>query len=224
MGQEALVTGCAIDLRPEDEIVDTIAPGPSPTDLVKGMRVKKVMAQLQARGSRNPVLQQQLKSATSSAESKAKSGHVVVVFASAQEGGLKNLRGPLTFAARQSLPIIFVLGNNPWSKKRREHKNLKAQKEGLTSITVDGNDVVAVYRVAHEALERVRQAGGPVLIEGKTYRQDGRSPVAVERDPLVRMEEYLAAKGLFSLRWKNSLVRKLTRELATAVDHHSAFN
>jgi pyruvate dehydrogenase E1 component alpha subunit len=140
-----------------------------------------------------------------------------LVFTSAMEGGLKNLRGPLTFAARQSLPMIFVVENNPWSEKLREHKNLKAQREGLTNITVDGNDVVAVYRVAHEALERVRQAGGPVLIEGKTYRQDGRSPVPGERDPLVRMEQYLAAKGLFSLRWKNSLVRKLTRELASAV-------
>ena len=34
---------------------------------------------------------------------------------------------------------------------------LKAQRDGLTSITVDGNDVVAVYRVAYESLERVRQ-------------------------------------------------------------------
>jgi TPP-dependent pyruvate/acetoin dehydrogenase alpha subunit len=218
MGQEALITGCAIDLRPGDEVVDTVAPGPSPAALLNGTRVKEVVAQLQARSSQNPARQQLLTSATTSAEAnKAKNDSVVVVFASAMEGGLKNLRGALTSAARQSLPMIFVVENNPWSEKLREHKNLKAQRQGLTSIAVDGNDVVAVYRVAHEALERVRQAGGPVLIEGKTFRHDGRSPVAVERDPLVRMEQYLAAKGLFSLRWKNSLVRKLTRELATAV-------
>jgi TPP-dependent pyruvate/acetoin dehydrogenase alpha subunit len=218
MGQEALITGCAIDLRPGDEVVDIVAPGPSPAALLNGTRIKDIVAQLEVRSSHNPAPQQQLKSATTSAEAnKAKHGSVVVVFASTMEGGIKNLRGPLTFAARQSLPMIFVVENNPWSAKAREHKNLKAQREGLTSITVDGNDVVAVYRVAHEALERVRQAGGPVLIEGKTYRLDGRNPVSGERDPLVRMEQYLAAKGLFSLRWKDSLVRKLTRELATAV-------
>jgi TPP-dependent pyruvate/acetoin dehydrogenase alpha subunit len=218
MGQEALITGCAIDLRSGDEVVDTVAPRPSPAALLNGTRVKEIVAQLEARSSQTPAPQQQLTSAITSAEAnKAKKGNVVLVFTSAMEGGLKNLRGPLTFAARQSLPMIFVVENNPWSEKLREHKNLKAQREGLTNITVDGNDVVAVYRVAHEALERVRQAGGPVLIEGKTYRQDGRSPVPGERDPLVRMEQYLAAKGLFSLRWKNSLVRKLTRELATAV-------
>jgi hypothetical protein len=34
--------------------------------------------------------------------------------------------------------------------------------------------VVAVYRVAYESLERVRQGGGPVLIEAKPYRQTKR--------------------------------------------------
>src|ERR1700761_6548695 len=160
IGQEALITGCTIDLRPEDAIVDTIAPGPSPTDLVRGTRVKKILARLEARQSRNPTLEEQLKNASSS---NAKSGHAVVVFASAKEGGLRKLQGPLTFAIRQSLPAIFVVENNPWSETRSktrsnklpERNRLKAHREGLTSITVDGNDVVAVYRVSHEALERV---------------------------------------------------------------------
>ncbi len=159
MGQEALITGCAIDLRPGDEVVDTVAPGPSPAALLNGTRVKEIVAQLQARSSQNPARQQLLTSATTSAEAnKAKNDSVVVVFASAMEGGLKNLRGALTSAARQSLPMIFVVENNPWSEKLREHKNLKAQRQGLTSIAVDGNDVVAVYRVAHES-SRARAPG-----------------------------------------------------------------
>ena len=61
----------------------------------------------------------------------------------------------LKFAARRSLPIIFVVENNPWTtvagyqeRNGREHPALKTQIKGLTAITVDGNDVVAVYRVA----------------------------------------------------------------------------
>ena len=40
----------------------------------------------------------------------------------------------------------------------------------LPGITVDGNDVVAVYRAARTAVERARRGWGPTLIEVKTYR------------------------------------------------------
>jgi TPP-dependent pyruvate/acetoin dehydrogenase alpha subunit len=76
---------------------------------------------------------------------------------------------------------------------------------------------VAVYRVAYESLERVRRGGGPVLVEGKTYRRDGQALVSTERDPLNHMERYLAAKRLFSTRWKNGIIQQFSRELDAAV-------
>jgi pyruvate dehydrogenase E1 component alpha subunit len=127
----------------------------------------------------------------------------------------------LKSAARGSLPILFVVENNPWagshSRNGRVDLTLKAPRAGLTSITVDGNDVVAVYRVAYESLERVRQGGGPVLVEGKTYRQDGQAPLSIERDPLTHMERYLKRKGLFTTRWKNQVVHRFSRELDAAI-------
>jgi TPP-dependent pyruvate/acetoin dehydrogenase alpha subunit len=90
---------------------------------------------------------------------------------------------------------------------------LKAQTDGLTTITVDGNDVVAVYRVAYESLERVRRGGGAVLIEAKPYRQHGQVLLNTERDPLTHMEQYLTAKKLFTTRWKNGIAQQFSREL-----------
>jgi TPP-dependent pyruvate/acetoin dehydrogenase alpha subunit len=144
---------------------------------------------------------------------KEQNNNVVVVFSSATT--VAGLRAVLKVASARSLPIIFVVENNPWGGKDRKGRNLKLDAKGLTRITVDGNDVVAVYRVAYESLERVRQGGGPVLIEGKPYRQDGKSSMRSERDPLVHMEEYLAAKRLFTQRWKDQLVQRFSKELAS---------
>jgi 2-oxoisovalerate dehydrogenase E1 component alpha subunit len=40
----------------------------------------------------------------------------------------------------------------------------------MPGVTVDGNDLLEVYRVAQEAVERARNGGGPTLVEAKTYR------------------------------------------------------
>jgi 2-oxoisovalerate dehydrogenase E1 component len=84
---------------------------------------------------------------------------------------------------------------------------------------------VAVYRVAYESVERVRQGGGPVLVEGKPYRlylpakrRVANSPAwRRERDPLIHMERYLKTKGLFTPRWKDQMVQEFSRKLDAAV-------
>ena len=40
---------------------------------------------------------------------------------------------------------------------------------GFPEISVDGNDAIAVYRVAQEAIERARCGGGATLIDAQTY-------------------------------------------------------
>ena len=88
----------------------------------------------------------------------------------------------------------------------------------MTGISVDGNDVVAVYRVAYESLDRVRKGDGPVMIEGKTYSEAnrGKRSKPVERDPLIHMERYLRAKKLLKPSWKKQLAEEFTKELKRA--------
>jgi pyruvate dehydrogenase E1 component alpha subunit len=77
---------------------------------------------------------------------------------------------------------------------------------------VDGNDILAVYAAAKEAVDRARAGGGPTLIECVTYRmamhttaddpKRYRSDAEVEewrrKDPIPRFQSYLIAKGLLS--------------------------
>jgi pyruvate dehydrogenase E1 component alpha subunit len=76
---------------------------------------------------------------------------------------------------------------------------------------VDGNDVLAVYRATRQALERARSGNGPTFIECLTYRMGDhttaddaeryRSPGEVAawaaRDPILRLERFMAARGLW---------------------------
>jgi TPP-dependent pyruvate/acetoin dehydrogenase alpha subunit len=237
LGQEAIAAGCAIDLRPQDTVA--VASHDSIVSLVKGVALSDVVAGMYGRPSTVGWAAQNIigaESRTASgqgelyraagnvalASKREDNGNVVVVFSSAAATASESWRQALKIAARRGLPIIFVVENNPWAGTQTKNGmgklTLKAQTDGLTSITVDGNDVVAVYRVAYESLERVRRGGGAVLIEAKPYRQHGQVLLNTERDPLTHMERYLTAKKLFTTRWKNGIAQQFSRELGDAVE------
>ena len=46
----------------------------------------------------------------------------------------------------------------------------RAEAYGFPGITVDGNDIVAVWRVTQESIHRARSGAGPTLIECRTWR------------------------------------------------------
>ena len=235
MGQEAIATGCVIDLRPQDTIA--LAPHDSIAGMIKGVALSDIVARLYARRSSGEssniigptsVAGEQLQAATRVAlANKQKNNNAVVVAFTSRKAttGASAAAGyweeALKFAVRRSLPIVFVVENNPWTAAHARNGSgdlaLKSQRDGLTSITVDGNDVVAVYRVAHESLERVRNGGGPVLVEGKTYRPAGQPLLGTERDPLTHMERYLKTKRLFNPRWKNQLAHEFSQKLEAAL-------
>jgi pyruvate dehydrogenase E1 component alpha subunit len=236
LGQEAIAVGCAIDLRPEDTVA--VASHDSIVSLVKGAGLSNVVAQMYDRPSTAGWAAQNIigpSSRTGSgqddlytvarnvalASKREADGKVVMVFSSAAATASESWRQALKIAARRSLPIMFVVENNSWaatqSKNGTGNLARKAQTDGLTTITVDGNDVVAVYRVAYESLERMRRGAGAVLVEAKPYRRHGQVLRNGERDPLTHMEQYLTAKKLFTTRWKNGIAQQFSRELGAAV-------
>ena len=150
----------------------------------------------------------------------------MVAFADMATAALGCWHEALALAAKKSLPIIFVVEDNPWtdlaSSTVSGDSTEKARNYGFPIIAVDANDVVAVYRVAYESVERVRQGGGPVLVEAKPYRLSSPTKRHVatwrrERDPLAHMERYLKAKGLFTSRWKDQVVQEFSQKLDAAV-------
>lgn len=121
-----------------------------------------------------------------------KTRNATVVFAANGDG--EAWRNALEAARAHSLPIIFV-STIDLAKEERNHaqRNPKlAPGTELPQITVDGHDVVAIYRVAHEAIERARRDRGPTLIECAEYRLRARK----HNDPVANMEAYLKAKNL----------------------------
>jgi 2-oxoisovalerate dehydrogenase E1 component len=94
----------------------------------------------------------------------------------------------LNFAGIQNAPIVFVCENNLYATATpiymaTANTNIasKSASYGFPGIRVDGNDVVAVWQAAGEAVQRARSGGGPTLIEAVTYRQMGHQ----EGDPVV---------------------------------------
>lgn len=94
----------------------------------------------------------------------------------------------LNLAGAFDAPAVFVCENNLYATAtalKNVTKNpeiaSRAAAYGIPGIAVDGNDVVAVWAAANEAISRARSGGGPTLIEAKTYRTVGHH----EGDPLT---------------------------------------
>jgi len=141
----------------------------------------------------------------------------------------------LNFAGVFRTPNVFVCLNNQFAismpRERQTASATIAQKAvayGFPGVQVDGNDVLAVYAAAREALANARAGGGPTLIEAFTYRMGdhttsddaGRYRAKEEvlewerKDPLLRFRLYLGRKGL----WNEAYEKTVQEEAAAFVE------
>src|SRR5690349_3933692 len=168
-------------------------------------------------------------------------GDDVVVMAYFGDGATSegDFHEALNFAGVWHVPVVFVCQNNQWAisvplKKQTNSKTIaqKALAYGLPGIQVDGNDVLAVYAAAREAIERARAGDGPTLIECVTYRlgvhttaddptkyRTAEEVAEWERkDPLTRFGAYLQKKNLLD----DGLDESADAEIAAAVQRFEA--
>jgi 2-oxoisovalerate dehydrogenase E1 component len=142
-------------------------------------------------------------------------GQVVLAFFG--DGGINQgtVHEALNMGAVWSLPVVYLCENNLYAMStpiretcRLEDLGDRAGTYGMPGVVVDGNDYFAVREAAEQAAERARNAGGPTLIEAKTYRFLGHSRGDLRvyrskeeeegwraRDPLPRMRDRLIADG-----------------------------
>ena len=122
----------------------------------------------------------------------------------------------LNLASIWKLPIVFACENNNYgiSMSQSRHQAIKDVADrgaayGIPGVVVDGNDVLAVYEAASEAIARARKGQGPTLIECKTYRQRGHfegdpgsykpkeeQAAWLKKDPLPRFRTFLLENGM----------------------------
>ncbi|MDO8617252.1 MAG: thiamine pyrophosphate-dependent dehydrogenase E1 component subunit alpha [Dehalococcoidia bacterium] len=128
-----------------------------------------------------------------------------------------DLHEAMNFAGVHKVPVIFVCENNQFAISVRwrnqaaiENASLRAQGYGFPGVTVDGNDLLAVYGAAREAVARARRGEGATFIECKTYRlvphtsddDDRRYRTREEveewskKDPLPRFAAWLKEQGI----------------------------
>ncbi len=144
----------------------------------------------------------------------------------------------LNLAGIKKAPIVFFLSNNQWAistprsvQSAASSFALRAAGYGFEGVQVDGNDVMAVYDVAVAAVERARAGGGPTLIEADTYRMGFhnttdnpskyRDPKEYEaaraRDPIERVQKYLASLGLWDQKREAQMTEEVRQENEAAL-------
>lgn len=122
----------------------------------------------------------------------------------------------LNLAGVTRAPVVFFLQNNGWaiSTPRSAQTAARTLAErapgyGVEGVLVDGNDLLAVHQETAAAVARARAGGGPTLVESLTWRagahntaddptryvEPGEEREWADRDPVVRVERYLRARG-----------------------------
>ncbi len=234
VGQEATATGVCAHLRRSDVVFSTHR-GHGHA-LAKGVQPKELMAELfgrvtgcsQGRGGSmhlfapevglmgtSGIVGPSILQAAGAAYSfkLLKNDGVAVAFFG--DGAANNgaFHEGLNMAAIWKLPVLFVCENNQYATEvpfsyssGNPSVAERGRTAGLSAQEVDGNDVLAVYSAAEEAVARARTREGATLLECKTYRTrphaEGmgdfsyRTREEVEdwkaRDPIVRLRERIA--------------------------------
>jgi pyruvate dehydrogenase E1 component alpha subunit len=148
----------------------------------------------------------------------------------------------LNLASIWNLPVIYIIENNLYGMSMAVNKAVKidrladrAKAYNIPGIVMDGNDVIAVYDAVSEAVEKVRNGEGPILIESLTYRWRGHSRSDArayrtreeeaewrEKCPIKRFKERLISEGLLTEEEFKELQKKVDDDLNNAVEFAKA--
>ncbi len=216
-GREAVTVGVATDLLPEDTIVS--APLDFLASFIKGVPLAQIFTSLYtcsvSPGKAHPApAGPNIATATALANKTDKNNKIAVAFSG---DGLASWHDAMQVAGARELPMIFVCQTSfqtePLNMNAQaggaEELPLHAQDYGFPAIPVDGNDVVAVYRVAIESIAHARRSHVPTLIECKRWNAG---------DPILNMESYLIGKGLFTEEFKRQVSTGFSKELDSAIE------
>jgi pyruvate dehydrogenase E1 component alpha subunit len=263
IGQEASATGSCLALRPDDAITSTHR-GHGHC-IGKGADLTRMMAELLAKetgycrgrgGSMhiadvatgnlgaNGIVAGGIPIAAGAALAYRLRGEdrVVACFfgdGAANEGAFHEA---VNLAAIWKLPVVFICENNKYGMSFSTEKSFaieniseRAAGYGIPGVTVDGNDVYAVYDAVSGAVARARAGEGPTLVENVTYRWKGhsksdknlyrtREEIAEwrEKDPILRFEHEAVAAGLLDQETVQTIRTEAMNQMRDAVREANA--
>ncbi|MBO8141608.1 MAG: thiamine pyrophosphate-dependent dehydrogenase E1 component subunit alpha [Firmicutes bacterium] len=259
IGEEASAVGAIEALAPDDYITSTHRGHGH--GIAKGASIPKMMAELRGKetgycrgrgGSMhiadvaagnlgaNGIVGGGIPIATGAALACKKLGLGRVVMCFFGDGALAqgSFHEAVNFASVFRLPVVYVCENNQYAMSMPVEKGLgnpdieaRARAYGLPGVSVDGNDVLAVYEAARKAVDRARAGEGPTLIETRTYRWRGHSKSDANRYrtreeieewkarcPIRRLEERLIAAGILSPAEAERIGEDIKAEIQAAIE------
>jgi pyruvate dehydrogenase E1 component alpha subunit len=140
-------------------------------------------------------------------------------------------------------PLVLVINNNQWAisvpRSRQSAARTLAQKAiaaGIDGLQVDGNDVIAVHQVVHDALDKARRGEGPTLIEALSYRLGDHTTaddatryrdsdvvnLQWECEPLLRLRKYLTRMNVWDKAQDEELGKQCYAQVEQAVETYLA--
>jgi len=146
-------------------------------------------------------------------------------------------------AGAWQLPFVGVVVNNKWAisvpiEKQTAAKTLaqKGVAAGIDCFQVDGNDIIAVREVMEQALKRARNGEGPALVEmltyrlhdhttaddARRYRPDEEVEAEREKEPLIRLRQFLNDKGWWSEEDEKALMDENKVEVDAAIEEYQS--
>ena len=257
-GQEAIPAAISVNLRPDDYVI-TIYRGIH-DQLAKGVPTKLLWAEYAGRltgtckgkggpmhithpasgvmvttgvvGSGLPIA-----NGFGFASLLKKDGRVTVTNFGDGASNIGAFHEALNLASLWKLPVVFVCQNNGYAEHTRydlgtacDSVATRASSYNMHGVSVDGNDPVAMYHAAHEAVTRARNGEGPTLLEARTFRfrghllgDDGAYIPAAEmntaqtRDPVPNFRKWLIANGHAREADLSAIEAAIEREIDEAV-------
>lgn len=259
-GEEGCVIGSAAALQPEDWVFPALRQGG--VLLYRGLPLKDYVAQVFGnaadvnKGHQMPChyshakyhhvswsscIATQLPQAVGAAHAMKIMKHKSVVLAYLGDGATSeaDFHVALNFAGVFKVPVVFFCQNNQWAisipvQRQTASSSIavKAGAYGIEGVGVDGNDILACYEVASNAVAKAREGRGATLIEAVTFRMGAhstsddprlyRNESEVEawkkRDPILGFRKHLEQKKLWDKDKEESLISGLTQEITEAID------
>ena len=144
----------------------------------------------------------------------------------------------LNVAAVWDLPVIFVIENNGYGLSnpinepyKCEFLSDRAAGYGISSMRIDGNNILEVYETIRNIADQIREKPQPWLIECMTFRMRGHEEASgqkyvpsklieqwKERDPVTTFEKYLLERGILSEVQREEIHSSIKKEINIAIE------
>src|SRR5436190_54206 len=173
-----------------------------------------------------------------------KDGSDGIVYVSSGEGATSEgeFFEAVNWAKREELPVLFLIQNNgyaisvPQNAQTNSEVHRIAAGFGIPSYHVDGTWYETIYQTVPPLIQRMRDGGGPVLIEAQVvrleshsssddqmkYRSEEEMARARERDPIMQTERYLLGHDIMAQAAMDQMRAELQAEVNQAADEADA--